>query len=281
MKILTQKQRVLMMVLDEMSRRGIKSRLFMIKSLFLLKKEENVGKAIKFYYFFPYKYGPFSFTSYDDIARLQKNGFLTADMKVTAKGRMEASKVKDMRQKAANTVSRFKSKDEIKNYVYEKYPEYTVKSELSKANNILPGNGIFTIGYEGHDIDSFLDVLVRNGIDTIIDTRFNPFSMNFDFVQSKLARKLSMAGIEYIHIKPLGIDGNDRKALESKKDYERLFASYRSRIQKENAGELGRIVSIARKKRVALLCFEKDKNMCHRGIISEELEKTGLKVAHL
>ncbi len=85
-----QRQKALMLVLDEMNRRGIKSRTFLEKTLFLLKKEENIDSMIKFYSFFPYNYGPFSFTSYDDLNKLKKYGFITDELKLTERGKLAA-----------------------------------------------------------------------------------------------------------------------------------------------------------------------------------------------
>lgn len=64
-------------------------------------------------------------------------------------------------------------------YVYQKYPQYTVKSQLIEQKPKKSSPSFFTIGYEGKDIDQFLNALVSNTIELLIDIRRNPFSMNF------------------------------------------------------------------------------------------------------
>ncbi len=178
-------------------------------------------------------------------------------------------------------MTRFDSDSAIINYVYSRYPEYAVKSKIKLAKKTKHSPGIFTIGYESRDIDAFLDVLTKNRIDAVIDIRHNPFSMNFSFIQGNLKRKLKKVGIDYIHIKSLGVEGELRKNLNSPEDYKRLFEDYRKRVLERNPEEISRIIGMEKEKRIALLCFEKDSEMCHRGVVSEELEKQGVKVTHL
>ncbi|HIH38925.1 hypothetical protein J4460_05195 [Candidatus Woesearchaeota archaeon] len=55
--------------------------------------------------------------------------------------------------------------------MYQKYPGYTIKSELIEQKQKKPLPGFFTIGYEGKDIDQFLNALVTNNIELLIDIR--------------------------------------------------------------------------------------------------------------
>lgn len=270
-----------MLVLDEMHRSGIRSKTYMMKTLFLLKEEGNLDGTIKFYSFYPYKYGPFSSVSYDDLNRLQKAGFVDDALKITSLGRLKIKPDKEMQSKARNIITGFATESKIRAYVYEKYPQYTVKSELSKPEIEKMPPAIFTIGYEGMDIDSFLNALIENQIEVVIDIRFNPFSMRFDFIQNRLRTKLGNVGIEYVHIKDLGIEGSLRKDLDSPEDYKKLFSDYRRRIREHNNNELEAVIKSGKEKRIALLCFESEKERCHRQIVADEIENHGTKVVHL
>jgi uncharacterized protein (DUF488 family) len=42
-----------------------------------------------------------------------------------------------------------------------------------------------------------------------------------------------------------------------------------------------RIVKLSKQKRVVLMCFEANKNMCHRGVIAKNIEKQHGVVTHL
>lgn len=279
--LITQKQKALMVLIEEMEKRKIKSKLFMQKVLFLLKMEEGLDGIIKFYSFFPYKYGPFSYTSYNDINRLEKRDFIK-DLKTTQKGRIITSNANPkIREKIVRTIGRFDSDVSIRNYVYKNYPEYAVKSELVHSKNSDMSPGIFTIGYEGKDIDAFLGDLIKNNIEAVVDVRFNPFSMKFDFAQTRLKKMLDKIGVQYVHIKSLGIEGSLRKDLKSDEDYSLLFADYRRRVKRVNSKQLRAVMNLGRKKRIALLCFEASKERCHRGVVADEIEKEGMQVCHL
>lgn len=42
-------------------------------------------------------------------------------------------------------------------------------------------NVVYTIGYEGIDLEQFIDIIKKNHIDTIIDVRKNPVSRKKGF----------------------------------------------------------------------------------------------------
>jgi uncharacterized protein (DUF488 family) len=285
MKPISQKQRILLAVLSEMRKKNNSSRsskTFLEKTLFLLKEEEGLDKLVKFYSFYPYDYGPFSQTSYEDIDRLKRAGLLTESLQVTQSGRAEIEKLpKSIEPNVKAVVGRFQSTESIRDYVYSKYPDYTVKSKLTANRQKKQNPGIFSIGYEGKDIDSFLDILIKNQIEAVVDIRFNPFSMNFDFLKSKLQKMLQKTEIEYVHIPELGIEGTKRKNLHAAEDYKRLFGEYKARIKASNSADIQKIIELGKKKRIVLLCFEHDKNLCHRGVVADQLEKEGMPVCHL
>ena len=48
-----------------------------MKLVFLLRHETCLKDVPSFYDFVPYKFGPFSFTLYRELERLQQNGYVT------------------------------------------------------------------------------------------------------------------------------------------------------------------------------------------------------------
>ncbi len=283
MRGLTKKQILLLALINEFGKKNMNSKLGVEKGLFILKEEEKISDFMKFYSFFPYKYGPYSFASYRDINQLKSEGYLNDDEKsLTAKG-MEVVKKIDtgMLEKIKKTAERFNSDSHIKNYVYKRYPYYAQKSELLQHKKNDKSNGIFTIGYEGEDIDSFLNLLIKNQIDILIDIRSNPFSMNFSFTQTKLKEYLKKAGIGYIHIPELGIRSELRKGLVSEDDYLNLFKIYEETTILEQKEKITKIIKLAENKRISLMCFERNKDMCHRGVLSKHIEKENISVVHI
>ena len=74
---------------------------------------------------------------------------------------------------------------------------------------------------------------------------------------------------------------SEPQILKTDADYAELFGFYNREILPKQGSKLNVIIELGKKKRVALLCFEKDKVRCHRGIVSRELEKQGILVKHL
>lgn len=286
MRTLTHKQRVLLKVVERLAEKGNSSKFMLVKTLFLLAIEENMGQLIKFYNFFPYKFGPFSNVCYTDLSILEREGYLLENenqLALTIKG-MEAIKgtILPVSLKIKRVISKFNSDREIREYVYKNYQDYTIKSEIIphvKTQNI--STGIFTIGYEGKDIDSFLNTLIKNEINLLIDVRKNPFSMNFSFTKGKLSNYLEKTDIEYIHIPELGIDGELRENLFTIKDYQNLFKQYEATTLLQQNEQVLRIIKLSEKHRVALMCFEANKNICHRGIIANYIENQYGVVKHI
>lgn len=286
MKVLTHKQRALLYTINKLSARGLSSKFMLVKNLFLLSEEERAESFIKFYHFFPYKYGPFSNSCYEDIHKLKKEGYVCENndgLVLTNKGK-EASKKADKKLKFRinRTTGRFSTNSAIRDYVYQMYPQYTIKSELIDNKKSVDEPGIFTVGYEGRDIDQFLKVLITNHIDTLIDVRKNAFSMKFSFVKNKLHRYLDKMGINYIHMPELGIEGDERKNLLTLKDYKDLFEKYKESTLINYSDKVDEIIRVGKQHRVALMCFVADVETCHRGVIAQEItERLNMDVADI
>lgn len=291
MKNLNHKKRALLNTIGKLHEMNLSSRFMIMKSLFLLSHVEKIDKSIKFYNFFPYSYGPFSNVCYNDLSSLKEEGYIIEEEKrfeLTEKGK---AALKGMDPKVTLKINRvagkFDSDKEIMAYIYRKFPAYMIKSKLlppqeetKQASSREPG--LFTTGYEGRDIDLFLNVLIHNAIDVLIDVRKNPFSMKFDFTKNSLKNYLESSEIRYLHIPELGIEGEKRKELLTLKDYEKLFEDYEKTTIKENPELLDKIVELSRSHRVALMCFEADVNMCHRGVIARNIiQKENMEVLNI
>lgn len=143
---------------------------------------------------------------------------------------------------------------------------------------------VFTIGYEGLEPDSFVAYLKYWKIDAIADVRDLPLSRKKGFSKSPLIGLLSKHNIEYMSCKDLGAPKELREELHLSGNYNRFFEKYRKKIS--NSGQslenLHKILSEGKK--IALLCFERDPEKCHRKIIAEELKKidgNGLSIKHI
>src|SRR5689334_13795134 len=83
----------------------------------------------------------------------------------------------------------------------------------------------FTAGYQGHNIETFLDLLVSHGVEQLIDVRQLPFSRKPDFSKKRLTAHLAGAGIAYTHLVALGTPKPLRDEVRRTHDFAALFAA--------------------------------------------------------
>ena len=63
---------------------------------------------------------------------------------------------------------------------------------------------IYTIGYEGIDIEQFFKLLREHDIETVVDVRELPLSRKPGFSKKVLSSALNLSGLEYTHLADLG-----------------------------------------------------------------------------
>ncbi|UOE99813.1 DUF488 domain-containing protein [Bdellovibrio reynosensis] len=143
---------------------------------------------------------------------------------------------------------------------------------------------IYTVGYEGCDIDQFLEGLKKNKVSYIIDIRKNPVSRKKGFSKSRLRERLEEKGIGYIHYGTLGTPNAWRKEEKAKLiTRNQMFGKFVDEIIPKTQKELQEVVELVKQTdRAALLCYEADASDCHRHFVAEELRnKTKMKVIDL
>lgn len=126
---------------------------------------------------------------------------------------------------------------------------------------------LFTIGYEGSDIDQFLSVLFEAGVEKVVDVRELPLSRKPGFSKNRLLQRLESVGIGYEHVAALGCPKIIRNRYRIDHDwvrYSESFSRYLS-LQGEPLEELARSSALTTS---ALLCFERDYRVCHRSMVA-------------
>jgi uncharacterized protein (DUF488 family) len=133
---------------------------------------------------------------------------------------------------------------------------------------------LFTIGYEQAKPDSVLGELRRAKVDLLVDTRAVAASRRPGFSKRQLAASLDDNGIAYIHLQKLGTPTEGRAAARSG-DLEKLWRIYDKHIKSPDAkAALDELIALIKSgKRVALLCYERDPNECHRSRIAALVKK--------
>lgn len=140
---------------------------------------------------------------------------------------------------------------------------------------------IFTIGYEGLDIDDFMSLLSEHGIETVVDIRELPLSRKPGFSKKALANVLNLSGLEYVHMVELGCPRPVRNSYRIDGDWKRYTADFLKYLmtQKDAITELAELVQSST---CALLCYEADFNFCHRSMVADAVNKQcGADIEHI
>jgi uncharacterized protein (DUF488 family) len=142
---------------------------------------------------------------------------------------------------------------------------------------------LFTIGYEQAKPAAVLNELKRAKVDLLVDTRAVAASRRPGFSKRQLAASLDEAGIGYIHLQKLGTPAEGRAAARAG-DTDKLGRIYDKHIRQAEPQEaLDELVTLIKSgKRIALLCYCRDPEACHRSrIVANVKKRTRVKVEDL
>ncbi|GAA4238099.1 hypothetical protein GCM10022254_52630 [Actinomadura meridiana] len=141
---------------------------------------------------------------------------------------------------------------------------------MSVTDQFTGRTGLTGIGYQGHDLASFLAQLSTEGVSQLVDVRLNPISRKRGFSKRALAEALDSVGIGYEHARPLGNPKENRAGFGGSPgelhDAKQRFAE---QLDAPAAREwLATIASWSVERKVALLCFEAEQERCHRDVVA-------------
>ena len=266
------RQKAILALIDQMG--GQVSRLPLVKMAFLLGKEYEIKT---FYEFVPYHYGPYSFTLYHELEMLRRNGYILHSSKD------EIQLVRDvasppvnpsLKNQIAELLNKYRglSNHELINYVYSGSPWYTINAkawESRLGERPKTTCRVYMVGYEGLQIDGFLNILLETGIEQIIDVRHNPISRRYGFHKSTLSRVCGRLNIEYKHVPEVGIPSELRANLRQPSDYIPLFQEYEKKTLSSQPLAVERIANWVASKPSVLMCMESNPDCCHRSHLAE------------
>jgi uncharacterized protein (DUF488 family) len=257
------------------------------KLLFLYSKTKPNPE----YEFVPYKFGCYSFSVHADIVTMLKKSYLAESDKGYTKCGSEnylnliTSKDKELLTKTVSKYGKM-SNDALIKYTYVGFPYYAINSKI--ASKILEDDEkllvqrpkphvftdvIFTIGYEGISLENYLNKLLKNNVELLVDVRKNPLSMKFGFSKTLLRKFCENLGIKYVHLPAVGISSDKRQELETQQDYDVLFEDYKATTLKQTKNSQEEILNLLEEHgRIALTCFEANICQCHRLHLAEALK---------
>lgn len=274
------------------------SQVIFVKLMFLLRHETGMRSARSFYDFVPYKYGPFSFTLYQELTNLRRDGYVSSDEERLALCEqtigLAEEKIDELpaafHEAVDNVIRRYgrESQTRLVGEVYARYPWYATRSELTdlkpktsvRTKKAQPA--VHTAGYEGKSVDAFFNDLLKKGIKLIIDVRANPVSRRYGFSKrqfSEIARRL---GLDYCHMPKLGIPSEYRTDLTDFESYQRLLMKYERLMLPKFEKEICDLSKLIKKTPAVLVCVEKDVRCCHRSRLADVVSRrNGLEVKHI
>ena len=133
---------------------------------------------------------------------------------------------------------------------------------------------LFTIGYQGTTIDTFIANLATNNIDCVIDIRALPLSRKPGFSKTDLARRLNLAEIQYVHFAELGTPKPIRENLKATRDYSTFFKTMETYLAKQK-DPIETAYNYVSKYNCCLMCFERLATECHRKIVAAKIKERG------
>lgn len=142
---------------------------------------------------------------------------------------------------------------------------------------------LFTVGYEGATVDTFIAKLIENEVECILDVRAIPLSRKPGFSKTQLARRLNRERIQYVHLRDLGSPKLLRDDLKLTGDYSTFFKKMAHYLSGKNDA-IGTAYKYVMNTTCCLMCFERLAAECHRKIVAMKIkvrDGNGLQIKHI
>lgn len=127
-----------------------------------------------------------------------------------------------------------------------------------------------TIGYEGRTIDEFVEILVAARVDILVDVREQAVSRRRGFSKKALTAAVEAANITYRHEPFLGNPKSNRVAFRAGSQAART--TFLAHLNNGSRDMYDEVIELARERVVALVCFERNHDECHRSCISAQAQ---------
>lgn len=125
---------------------------------------------------------------------------------------------------------------------------------------------LYTIGHSNHNVEQFIELLKKNGVDVVVDVRSTPYSQYAtQFNINEIRRTLKEHGLVYIHMgEEFGARREDRSLYDKdgKLDFELTKKSdaFKKGVRRIEDG-------LEKGFHIAFMCSEKHPEDCHRCIL--------------
>ena len=203
------RRKVLLALVETFGGKVASTDYFKLMFLFCQRTEQH------HYDFFPHKYGAYSFLLQQDKRRLTNLGYLKPGVGFEIGGshrffnQLDAFTQAELRSLHAE-FGKLRG-DKLLHRIYLEYPYYASRSlvasrvldqseyrSVEQSHSKNTASCLFTIGYEGISIDSYLNSLIAQDIAALVDVRNNPISRKCGFSKSQLQKDQNL--FTYFHL---------------------------------------------------------------------------------
>ena len=135
-------------------------------------------------------------------------------------------------------------------------------------------NKLATIGYETDTQNGLIRRLKAADVELVVDVRAVASSRKAGFSKTLLGNSLNAEGVDYLHLRALGTPKPGREAARAGRvdEMRRIFEAHLEEPEAQLA--LAQATDLAKRKRIALLCYEDDPNCCHRKIVADRIRES-------
>lgn len=142
---------------------------------------------------------------------------------------------------------------------------------------------VMTIGHSNRPIETFLDLLRAHEVRQVIDVRTVPrCEHNPQFNKDALPQSLRAVGIGYRHMPGLGGLRRAKRDSPNTGWHSPTFRGYADYMQtKPFETSVKKLMDLAKKKLLAVMCAEAVPWRCHRSLIADALIVRGVQVEHI
>lgn len=125
---------------------------------------------------------------------------------------------------------------------------------------------IYTLGYQGIYLETFIEALLSENIGTLLDVRAVPWSRREEFTKRNIAASMAATGINYLHLERAG-----NPAVKAAREDGDVYTDYYAYVaaNPEVLDEVLTQIKIAHDsgKPPVLMCKESDPAHCHRAAL--------------
>jgi uncharacterized protein (DUF488 family) len=131
---------------------------------------------------------------------------------------------------------------------------------------------IYSVGYEGFDVEALAERLASSKVSIVVDVRLNPSSRKAGFSKKALSAALAHVGVAYEHSRELGNPVDNRDSFR-RGDGEEGRRRMREMLENGSKDAVEGLAERARNGRIAVLCVERERSRCHRHVITEMVQE--------